>query len=559
MAYLHVYFYDDDAKSDPSSLCFEVLETLTVHKTSFFDCFQPVNPSTSEPLNSSTPQPQLYEPVFSQVLQSLIKLGQSLQTSQVTFEDVYTLFEELNGKSLEVGEISHQSKDKAQGAATRFRLKISEKDGVFFIFRLKDQPLVVWRAVVYNASPEYLKLELSGVLNTHELFIQRVFQPSSDSVKVALSKKYEEAIKNILFSTPVIADPQPLNLPPVFEPYLKADVLSFPIFAGLIQQLFESPGEGFGYTKLSSKEDLDPDSLGPGDFFFVQKGEKIESLGASFAQFRPEEVSESLVDASTVEETMNRVMGEYLSRFYNKFELTFGISSIHRKMFVRVFNFEDESYKSFLLVFATQFFVSEFLVPYSSFREVRATLSALASEVHSHHHEVVLSSEQVTEGGVSISAEQILSLLEKLVQAKKLHVCRSISPDQPKGSTLIEFRAIRKFKIDQYRSPPEPVSAENCAKKQKVAISVSAISENAKPAFQIQIFENEREAADGRPSKALNSQYKFFKKYPYEYLPVLEKYLESVLNHYHEGEYLGAGRRYETQHIFAKRHPDQGK
>ena len=228
-------------------------------------------------------------------------------------------------------------------------------------------------------------------------------------------------------------------------------------------------------------------------------------------------------------------------------------------MFVRVFNFEDESYKSFLLVFATQFFVSEFLVPYSSFREVRATLSALASEVHSHHHEVVLSSEQVTEGGVSISAEQILSLLEKLVQAKKLHVCRSISPDQPKGSTLIEFRAIRKFKIDQYRSPPEPVSAENCAKKQKVAISVSAISENAKPAFQIQIFENEREAADGRPSKALNSQYKFFKKYPYEYLPVLEKYLESVLNHYHEGEYLGAGRRYETQHIFAKRHPDQGK
>lgn len=567
MAYVYVYFYNDDVKEDPPSSCFEVMKKVTVSRSSYFECFSEKE-GTTKSLEDRVRE--LLNPLVEKAYAAVNGAHNELTDKAVSTEDVYDLLKKVSSTGgddlkMQLGTILRNKEIEGEDPITTFNYKIEEEDGIYFYFRFDKTPYVLWKGLVYYASPEYLKLEIYSIYQTHELFIQRVINFEDKQTKMdALFEKYKLDIVSIFNKVPSSdAEKSAGDLPVAFKDYALKNVLSFPVLVGLLEwSLTEAPTYQYKKLELEPGEGDNAESMEPKNYFFLLDEERfktVKSLGTIYHNIPIHSVPRPKISSNDFKISMQKVMNEYLKRFYNKYELAFGISKLHRKLFVRIYNFEDESYKSFLVQFITMYFISEFLIPYSAFNEVRTNINAVVKEVNDHYTEVVAHIEGVLAKPEIITPEMVFELIKKLVETHHLQMCLEVDPSAPAGEEkdiFVRYRAIRKFQVGHHLQPVEPISKEECAKKNKVALSFKKFKIDDKNGYIIELFENERETEEGQTEKALNTQYKFYDKYPYKYLPVLEKYLNSLFSHYKEGKYKREENKTDFGKIFGEQRKD---
>ena len=450
-----------------------------------------------------------------------------------------------------------------------------------------------FNGLIYKSSPNYLRLVLTSAVKEYDLYISRYLltKQGADTKAVDfLLETYGKQINDIITEMLGMGDPNggETFLGGVFKlnedkDAMNVGVMSMPLAGVVVNDvILGSSAEGDKVTRLhvplfnkqyreflekveGLKEkttvlyDYESTVDGENDNatletmeitnYFVQEEGKKPSLGAIYKDLDASQFT--MVDFNQALDPNN--LYNFLAALHNNEQdnfvmLGYALQKTSRKIFVKLTTFRHEFYKSVNLKFITQFFISEFLVPWSGYNDFKQSVEQVYGKVRAHYDQQVANSMKKAKN--SLSPFFVYEEVEKL--SKTFNVCMlpgstvklaegvnesTLDCEVPDDKACKVFEVyIHKVKREEARSDQDKIplceADEGGQVKDKLhyqkIIVLNKKESDGHEMFSLVISEPFKPNPDS-VVKDVSSSYDFFKNYPYDNRPAFINYIESSL------------------------------
>lgn len=611
---MYVHFYKSEmlepAEDKTYMFCFELISMFSINTFNYFQCTPfkataKIKPTVEAKLQDM--QGKLYFDMMDE-LSNMIEHVSKKITEQIHEKDVLELLlggvndleiegeEDVDKSALEVGEIQKNSilegEDKLDG--DKINLKVVGDDGIFFYFRIKKLPFAFLKGIVYKASPDYLRLIILSNNQEYDLYISR-FVTEGDSKGDFLKSKYNKELVNILEdisgskvryegTSKTVSEEPPIeeDLPNILQKYKGTNLMSFPLSFMVIHHILRTEHQCLNLKNFTPKdipegeEDMEEDESEPiktfenmdtERWFYVNANNEFTSAGKLFEQQEINYISITSAQEDNLPETdpaielnnetfnneVKDVFNEYQTNLKNYAQKFYVLPTIHRKMVVNFYGYEDEFYKSLQIKFITQFFVSEFILPFSGVEDFYQSSKNIVEEVIEHYKEIVLGTDNLPQGDFRITEERFEISVGKVASFLTLNSNLCVKKaeegaEETDDFMLLEYLSKDGEELNKLRTTLAEGDLCNDEKHEEMKTNEGKIDactgdmKAMKPILQIikkkNVGNNKKgflikafEPASAENSKSLSSQYQLFDEYPYNYQDVLDNYLKSTFCH----------------------------
>lgn len=529
-----VSLYEPETNTDDNStlLCFEIHSLFSSATYNFFQC---------EPLEDENPS---LDNIFNSLGKEITKFFDSISermTNQITPEDIIDFVSNIKSNppakyNLPDWSIQFDGNQAIPVEARQYRAE----DGAIAWFHFTKFEFIKFKIRAYRASADYLRVTFSSATRELELYVARFPSPKTGSLDGGLTSggkaseienEHGEEIYAFFASCLILAEDTKSQTVPEQLKMFENQPVSFPSAIAIFEQVLTSQERFLRLKETPEEAKTTPFELYDSkDFFFLTENDKanIKSLGSMF----PDKLKD--VSSSQVETTDLKVLAEQISNLEkNVYEAGFGDPMTKRKVFMRLFDFEEEFFKSILVKFVHQFFTSEFIIPYSDFNSFYMMVQEVAKEVVRHAQLYVLRSNDITLKATPVDLKNVREFIVTGLAKMQFSTCKSIDNiDNPdKADVLLEFRSSR-----ERPNPGVANQVGSCSPNHgRVFIRIRKTKIEGRPGYVLDISEP---YVVFQPSKrTLTSSYKFFQAYPYDYIDIIKGYLGSVMSHFAEGKF----------------------
>jgi hypothetical protein len=604
-----IKFYEAEAiepkekneKITMSMVCFELISNFSVNTYNYFQC----DPVTLNLKDKDIIKKKTFNGIFEEINKMISHVKSH---DSINFEMV---LEHLKSKktndSGDEGQTEEQQNDGSHTdgvAEKRFEIKVNEQieipeiekfeevftlkenvknhlehypelkgvEGISFNFQFDSHPLVIFKGVIYYSSEEYIRLIFFSHNQEYDIFIKR----NSGELK-----DYDEDIKKLLKEI--------LGKETTANKYKGTNVMNLALAAVSLNETIKNHHKDQQYILIDcpKPDDEEKGEEEEGDMmsekityenmdttkWFYHENDNLDTFGKLFddQQITPKNVDRYPGNTKTADEIekeqLNEIIKNYLINQKNYGKFCYGNKILNRKLIVQFFAYDDEFYKSIQVKFITQFFVSEFIIPYSEYNTFEENVQDIMSEVHGHYTSIILGTNHVDKQ-VEIKIDQVEKVI--LDQLQKLNFIKDENPsgfcikknqnqdqDQDKNKNENNFKILmnpsfkdiditeikracdntnqdarKEIEESKQKNESETDSAKitECqdsdvnAKKRKTFLNIERIDDGKNKSYNLSINE-----PNSRSKKSITSKYQFYTSYPYDYIPVLVNYVRSTL------------------------------
>ena len=580
---------EDNPTPHNAKMCFEIESFLTENIKSYYECFNYPDIKVPNTLNFEFYY-LLYQPVlrvYYRVLKQISLMAPYYIVPENIYEYLFLYFEAGNDKNLLFPNYK---------IIYEYEM-LTSIDGIYKAFRLESHPLVFFTLKIYRMNTYYYRIILRQGFREFEFYVLRYFENNkenderskADIKKEFLENNYLIYVKNF-FESILYTENQAdmsnivkqcfsfsgMNLNNFEDSgmmmYFSTDLISFPIIAVSFENLMLDNGFekiDLERSKFEAEDgkvipDLDKEIIfgnGIEYFFYTTKEMKTES--DSFSSFKWDDlvIDKIIADKKSIlESTLQITQNDYISERKNTFTFIFGMPIVNRKIQVILFAFEEGYSPMLLLKFSCQFFVHEFLIPYSSLYELLPTINNIVTEIKKNLMSYVLyfNDGEPSEKGEDLTSSEIITIIKEINSRIEhpLPLCiHSILEEKDQdfsellGKTSAKFYILKNQLYESYFTDKAPSEIENCEKidkltNKKLAIEISFAAPQNKPGYSIKIFEPYKNRGKNTllndtisvkefvKDKTMISDYQVLKSFPKKHKDIVEKYLKSALGHY---------------------------
>lgn len=449
--------------------------------------------------------------------------------------------------------------------------------------------------MVYRSSPNYLRLVISSAVKEYDLYVSRYLltkQGSDQGAMDFLLETYGKQLNDII--TEILGVAKPGKGGSFFNDVFKltddinatnVNVMSMPLAAVAVNDVIlgtKTPDNGVtriavplynkqyktflidhkmqDSTNVLYTYDFDPDPTAENpnltletmeiENYFVKEEGKVPALGAVY-----KDLDASKFTVIDFNEDLNPVnLYKHVNNLHNNMQdnfviLGYAIQGISRKVYVKLTTFRHEFYRSVNLKFITQFFISEFLVPWSGFEDFKQSVNQVFSKVRKHYEDQVSSSKkkQKTKLDPFWVYEQLNTLTKTynvcMIRNKDIAADAVLNPETldcevPDGKACKVFE-IYVNKVDRETARSDQNNIPECAKDadgtitdkvhyQKVIV-LNKKEMDGHGMFSLVISEPLKPGANA-VVKDVSSSYDFFENYPYDNKDVFVAYMKECID-----------------------------
>ena len=610
---MYIHFYKSEMMEPEEDktymFCFELISMFSINTFNYFQCtpfkatakIKPENPDKLLEM-----QGKLYFDMMDELRNMIEHVAQKI-TEQIHEKDVLDILlggvadmqieggDEVDKSALEVGKfLTDNSLEGKENDGEPINKTVVGDDGIFFYFRIRKLPFAFLKGIVYKASPDYLRLIILSNNQEYDLYISR-FVTEGDNKAEFLKTKYNKELVNILedisgttvryegtSKKPVEEVVAEETLPNILHKYKGTNLMSFPLSFMVIHHILRTEHHCLNLQNFTPKdipegeENLEEDDSEPVKtfenmdterWFYINPSDNFTSAGKLFEQQEINFLSIEAAQQDNVAQTdpaielnaqefnneVKDVFNEYQTNLKNYAQKFYVLPNIHRKMVVNFYGYEDEFYKSLQIKFITQFFVSEFILPFSGVADFYESSKNIVDEVIEHYKEIVLGTDNLPQGDFRITEERFEIAIGKVTSFLTLN--SSLCVKKPEegaeetddfmileylSSDVAELNKVRKTlaegelcnedKHEEMKDKTGEIIActgDIAAMRPVLQIIKKKDVGNNKKGFLIKAFE----PSSAENNKSLSSQYQLFDEYPYNYQDVLDNYLKSTFCH----------------------------